>query len=505
MNDEPQTPLDLASIKMDLERSFLPGWAKESDTAERSFPEPRGGAGGEQRRHGPRRGGPRRDFDERRGPRGDGQRRPSHRDSRSPRAPVPVAPRPPEIHGWDLRFKPDPRGVDGVAKHIRAGAKAYRLFDIAWLVLEKAERYRVDLRRTAEGATALFQLRLDGSIWLSEREAAAHALAKYLEKFYRKDRVATDPPKGVYPFVAVCGMSGVILGPPNYHDYQAKLRKIHGERFPNIPFDVYKSRVRIDRDEASIQRWKEEQSSKDEFYPLEESGESPLAKLASSGEVERHFLAHHASKCISRINERALVPGAVALGECTPAVSLLVGRAIEEFRRFPLPLAHTLGQQLKSKGLHIFKAHQNVTYVSVAQPRYLDRKAMPVADGVNAILEYLERHASTPRADQWKELLARRSAPAGATEADRESALAADLLWLLREGHVIDFARRGLEVATQSRPVVNRPPERSRHRPKKKPGDDKVAAAPLQAGQPEAATTPDPESSKPESPAETAA
>lgn len=479
MSDEPETPLDLASIKLDLERSFLPVWAKESEMPERQShwrDEGRLHEGGERRRPGrfgrERRPGPRQ-GEGRRPPRGD------HRHV-APREREEV--RQPAIRGWDARFKPDLRGVEGVAKHIKGGAKAYRLFDLAWLVLEKAERYRIELRRTSADATALFQLRIDGSVWLSEREAIAHALGKYIDKFYRKERVATDPPKGVYPFVGVCGMSGVILGPPNYHDYQTKVRRLHAERFSSIPFEVYKNRIRIDRDEASIQKWKEEQSSKDEFYPVVEEGAPEPPMLGSFAETERHFLEHHAVKCVSRIVERALVPGSVALVDCAAAIVHFVRDSVDELRHFPLPLAHTLGQQLKSKGLHIFKAHQNVTYVSVAQPRYLDRKAMPVAEGVNAILEYLETHASTPRAEQWKELVALRSTPVGATDAERESALAADLLWLLREGHVIDFARRGLEVAPRPKAPPAARPERPRHRTKAKSTERK--AGPVLGDQP---------------------
>ncbi|HPA17633.1 MAG TPA: hypothetical protein PLU30_07780 [Verrucomicrobiae bacterium] len=476
MSDEPETPLDLASIKTDLERSFLPVWAKESETSERIFRMGENYAEHDRREHGGgRRGprGPRQDWPARRG---EGGRRPGRRDSRQgERRPEPASRPVPSLVGWEVRLKPDPRGVEGVAKQIKAGAKAYRLFDLAWLVLEKAERYRVEFKRVSEDATALFQLRIDGSVWPSEREAVGHVMAHHMDKFYRRERVATDPPKGAYPFVAVCGMSGVLLGPPNYHDYQAKIRKLHAERFANVPFDVYRGRIRMDRDEASIQKWKEEQSSKEEFYPVEcPEGTEPV-KLGNTAEVERHFLQNHAGKCIARIAERAMVPGLVALNASTPSAVQLVRRALDELRGFPLPLAHTLGQQLRSKGLQIFKAHQNVTYVSIAQPRYLDRKAMPVADGVSAILEYLEAHASTPRAEQWRALVASRATPVGGTDAERESALAADLLWLLREGHVIDFARRGLEVAR--RPKAPAAVGRGRPKPRGPEGKGEAGSA----------------------------
>lgn len=457
MSDEPYTPLDLTSIKTDLARSFVPAWAKDSEDSQRLFRMAENyGEGDRRERPGNRRGdrGPRQDRPPMRGAGGQRPgRRQDRRDDRRPRPEArPVARPEPALIGWNLQFKPDPRGVEGVAKYIKAGAQAYRLFDLAWLVLEKPERYRVEFKRASETSPALFQVRIDGSVWLSEREAIAHVLANHLEKFYRRERVAAEPPKGSYPFVAVCGMSGVLLGPPNYHDYQVKIRKLHAERFADVPFDVFKGRIRMDRDEASIQKWKEEQSTREEFYPVETPEGAEPVKLGTIAEVELHFRQNHAPKCAVSIRDRALVPGSVAVSVSSPAARILVRNALDQIKRFPLPLAHVLARQLTSKGLQIFKAHENITYVSVARPRYLDRKSTPVADGVSAILEYLEAHASTPRAEQWKAILALRPIPEGGTEVERDSAVAADLLWLLHEGHVIDYAGRGLQLARRPKP-----------------------------------------------------
>ena len=82
-------------------------------------------------------------------------------------------------------------------------------------------------------------------------------LDKHFGTFYSSEKIPTDPPKGVYTCVAQCGISGTILGPPNYHDYQNQLRKLHAERFARMPFEMYKSRVKIyatDIDEEAGQR-----------------------------------------------------------------------------------------------------------------------------------------------------------------------------------------------------------------------------------------------------------
>lgn len=462
MNDT--TSPEPAFSGIDLAKSFLPDWAKAPDApadhsriaekfGNREEERPRRGdgrrPGGPQRRNDrpdPRqrdsrqRGGPR-DRNDRRRERPEDSRR---HDSREQGPPVP-----PPLSGWNATLIPDPRGIDGLAKQIKSGGKAYPLFDLAVLILEKPERYRLEFRSDSAQAPALFRLELDGSLWTSEKEAIQHILSRHLDKFYRRERITVDPPKGSFSCIAVSG--DIILGPPNHHDYQRRLREVHAARFRNVPFEAFKSRVQMVREPEFIEKWKESQSSKDEFYPAgsPDEGTEPV-KFADMAAVEAHFRATHAGSLLTPATSPVEISGAAALGASATGVRQLANRAVADLRRFPLPLAHIIGQGFAAAGLQIFKAHENITYVSVARPRYLDRTASPVAEGLATILDYLESHPTVPRPEQWKALLAGRTAPAD--EAARESALASDLSWLIHQGHVVDYAKRGLEAVRKPKP-----------------------------------------------------
>src|SRR5207244_3280572 len=91
---------------------------------------------------------------------------------------------------------------------------------------------------------------------------------------------------------------GVILGPPNYHDYQNQLRKLHAERFSRMPFEAFKARVKIVKDEAVVKKWIEDLSFKTEYTAL--NVPEPL-KLASMEEVEKHFRATHKDSIIKPV------------------------------------------------------------------------------------------------------------------------------------------------------------------------------------------------------------
>jgi len=157
--------------------------------------------------------------------------------------------------------------------------------------------------------------------------------------------------------------------------------------------------------------------------------------------------------------ENFTVPGSAAVNDSAPAVIEFTRRELDNLIRFPLPIAHLLGQEFNKAGLQIFKAHENITYVSVARPRPLDRVANPVSASLSAILDYLESHPAEPRAKQWQALLAQVVVPEEADPAARETALLRDFYWLLHQGHVVDYAVKGLEIPRRQPAKPQTPPK----------------------------------------------
>lgn len=459
----------------DLAKSFLPSWARDDAGTDASQLAKRfDGAGsdyrhsgGFQKKPGLRREG-RPDVRERLKPRerrpaqaagtpgahgADSATRPERRERRPP------AESRPTLTGWQVRFLPDRPGLEGLAKQIKSSTKAYTLFDLARLILEKSERYQVELKRESESAPGVWQTKSDGSLWIDEASAMARAIQHARDTLYRRERVACEPPKGSFPGVAKCGFTGALLGPPNYHGYQTRLREVHATHCSHLSLDEYTARIQVERDEALIEQWREEQSERDEFIPLAPDGTDEPARLTSAAEVEAHFREHHAANAVVSIRERVIAPGPSAMNSSAPEILTLTRAAWAEVDRFPLPLAHSLSKHLSGKGLHIFKTRDNITHVASVRPRFLDIGNNPVSDAVREMLEYLGNHPRQPRAEQCQALIALRPLPEGADPTERERAVAADLSWLLHAGHIIDFAGKSLVVAEETRNTEKRSPQ----------------------------------------------
>lgn len=503
MNINPETDLD-------LEKLFLPAWAQESANNPNRYAKFTGNEGAGREDRGERRGGPRPPRRDGgfggggggRGPGGPGQgRRPEGAGARGPRRDGP-RPQGQESRGGFSRddrrgppmerrepvqplpevvasIIPDEKGVESMARQVKMTGRAFPLFDIAFLVIQKPERYaiRFATKKNPQGQAIqpLFHCALDETIWLSEDEAVAHVLQKHFATFYQADKIQAEAPKGVYTFVGQCGLSGVILGPPNYHDYQTKLRKLHAERFARMPFEVYKSRVKIVRDEAVVKQWVEELSWKTEYTCL--NVPEPL-KLATREDVEKHFRATHKETIIKPVD--SYVISGMAARSLRGGLGRVVQTLLAEQRRFPMQIATSLSQAFAHHGLQFFKVNKTVTHVAVARPHYLDLDTTPVSSGVRRIVEFIN---ATPKSNRRKliealapspaaptvipvapvegEAAAPAAAPAAPEPTTEQTALISDLHWLVHQGHVIEFANGQLDTAKKPVPKPPKPAAKS--------------------------------------------
>jgi hypothetical protein len=522
MSTPSDTGLDLEALELQL----LPAWARQGPGTERftQFEGDRGEApgrrgppagrrpdrppgrrpGGEPFRRGDDRSGrPQRD----RGPRTG----PARREDRPPPQPVAL----PDI---GVTLIPEAKGVELLARQIRLTGRAYPIFEIAQLILRKGDRYsvRLSVRKKPDGQVIqpMWLCSLDDTLWLSEQDAVSHVLRRHFDTFYQAEKTPTDPPKGTYTFVAQCGLSGVILGPPNFHDYQAKLARLHASRYARMPFDAFKARVRIVRDEAVVKQWIEDQSFKTEYVCL---NVPESLKLPTMADVETHFRQVHFANIIRTVEEWT-TDGETAKRLATPALRQLIREAWEEQRRFPLRLVGVLSQQLASHGLQFFKVNRTVTHVSVARPHFLDTQATPVSDGVRRIVEHIDSHVGcnrrhlleilvpapaprpspepeaaepsaavsnaeaptetpavgaessgapgpdaapateTPESAPSEPQVAKAAPAAGPEPTPEQMAVTGDLHWLIHQGHVIEFANGRLETAKRPKPRPVAPP-----------------------------------------------
>jgi len=255
----PQPPendgaLDLSGL------NFGPAWARDpseskslkkyKDRGDRDDNRGRGGRRNDDRRGGGG-GGPRRDN---RGGGFQGNRKGGGRGRRDDnRRPPRQEVEPPA--GVTMSLMPAEESLDLLAKRVVDSGQTFSVFDLAKVLLQSRDRFRVTFDSPEK---KLYRCREDQSIWLTRDEALRHLWrAEWIGKYYEEVKVEGEAPKGSFSAVAKCGISGELLGPPNYHGYQEKLTALHRERFSNMSLDAYKAKVRTEHGEEVVEAWLE--------------------------------------------------------------------------------------------------------------------------------------------------------------------------------------------------------------------------------------------------------
>lgn len=273
-----------------------------------------------------------------------------------------------------MHVEPDAKATEAMAAMIRTAGKAYSVFDAARLVLASGDRFHVKFTLANDNPQKLYAVPAQSSLWLSREEALTHVLeGEALSEYYRTEDVELEAPKGNFNSVAVCGMSGELLGPPSHHSYQANLHRIHRERFANMAFEDYKRRVRTDTSPEAIEKWKASQTHGRQWVVIKEEvaeGAEPTV-LKSRAEMEAHFRKHYADGVVREVSE-ATVTGNIPKNLLAVSLYLHLRGSVEEARKHLLQTAQQLCTGFEQNGLKLFKRRGGKLWVSRTRPRTID-------------------------------------------------------------------------------------------------------------------------------------
>jgi hypothetical protein len=126
-----------------------------------------------------------------------------------------------------------------------------------------------------------------------------------------------------------------------------------------------------------------------------------------------------------------------------------------------------LSQSFANHGLQFFKVNKTVTHVSVARPNFLDLETTPVSSSIKSIVEFINAHPKCTRRKLLETLaptpkptvieVASDAPPVSDAPTAEQTAIIADLHWLIHQGHVLEFADGRMETAKKPLPRPVKP------------------------------------------------
>jgi hypothetical protein len=387
----------------------------------------------------------------------------------------------PEPLPFELRLLPEQKALGAIIRRIQTSHRAYPLRDIAHLFLDNPASCltRMELRKDQPPNARLFQCKVCGLPALTEEEIAAHIVATHLDHFFDIADIEGDAPAGNFTCVARCGLSGVLLGPPNHHSYATKVQEQLRFRYANMSIETYQARIEMVREPEVIEQWRE-QAKKKRIYRLKQvvPAERPAAaEGAAEGAVEGSVegTADGAAQAegteqpaaedvvtapalerdaAERLLQREIVPKQITAARSlvatvdvvrktpSPKVAYALREALFREQKFPASLFFALRGAFRHRKLHIFKANdpRGPDFVVITIPAALD--ILHATEDLRTILGFVADHPGSTRQNVF--------AAVAPTDEAKQQAAATSVNWLIERGHLIEYYNGVLSLAAEN-------------------------------------------------------
>ncbi len=376
---------------------------------------------------------------------------------------------------------------------------------LATLTLAAAERCDLVLMKLEDGSSLIHSKKGDHACWLTESEALAHLwTATWFGDYYRVESVEVEAPKGTFTAIAVCKLGRELIGPVNWHGYQAAVAQLHKNKYSKrMSLEDFRREIKVEKDEETLARWQEQATKATVWKPTREGADELV--LTDHKSVETDFLAHHYSDAYEVV-DKVFINCATAHKLLSPGLAAHLRIQHDRARRFPQMIIPNLCHGLARHHMPIFKWHGH-HYTGPSRIRVIPEE-MVLADRMNSIISWVKEN-SGQKVDAMFATLT--GVSAGEDEASIAAAseahapYTADLIWLLDQGFIVvtdDNAiwdPKGIkapepETAGDKRPQKKNARAARSAKAGKKPAQPAAAAAPdATAPSNEAAAQPSPE------------
>ena len=330
----------------------------------------------------------------------------------------------------EIRVLPGQKELGGIIRKIQTGYAAYPLKQIAWFFLDHPEACHVKV--TPKDPQVKFHVcKACGFSCFSEEALDAHILSAHLGDYYTAEEMDVEPPSGQFGCVVKCGITGELIGPPNLHGYNSKVREM-AQRL-GMDENAYRARLVTVREQETVEAWRQT-ATKKTFYRLKVAETAAKsAEVAEDGQVAEPALVpaleRDQAEAEFRRNIMPQIKSVAKSSDMTLEQALkssdlpylfAVRDAIAKERRFPASLFFALRGAFHHRKLVFFRANdpRGQEFVSAAKPTPLDTEhAIPE---LGAVVKFVEEHPLCSVGDLPPEMKGH-------------------LGWLVEKGHIVQY------------------------------------------------------------------
>ena len=353
-----------------------------------------------------------------------GDRKPFDRKSRFAERPKPLE--------AEVKILPETKALGTIIRKLQGDTHAYKLKDLAYFFLDNPSSVLLKItpkaKQGGEGRDAgdarrevFYQCKACGFASTDQGDILEHVVSAHLGEYYDSKEVECEPPKGNFNCVAKCGLSGVLLGPPNSHELNAGVKEMIRTKYPEMSEEQYRSHIEMVRDADTIEEWRKGATKRTMFFAkgtADQEGAQGLTREQAEGEFKRTILP-------SLIDQpkHLMITAEVAMKSPVKPLQWAVRDAVEAERRAPYNMCFALRGAFHHRKLKFFRVNEARGQEFVTNVEYKEFDAEHAIPELAAAAKWVSEHPCCDKSEFPAEI------------ADFEKSLS----WLVTTGHAVAF------------------------------------------------------------------
>ena len=265
----------------------------------------------------------------------------------------------------EVKVLPETKALGTIIRKLQSDAHAYKLKDLAYFFLDNPSSVLLKITPkkntpvhstpTPSTSTAFFQCKACGFASTKEEDVIEHVVSAHLADYYDSKEIEVEPPKGNFNCVAKCGLSGVLLGPPNIHEFNAVVKEMIRTKYPDMSEVQYRAHIEMVRDADTIEEWRKSATKKTMFFAkgtADQEGAQALTREQAEGEFKRNVLPS-----MLDTPKNLMITAEVAMKSPVKPLQWAANDALQAERRAPYNMCFALRGAFHHRKLKFFRAN----------------------------------------------------------------------------------------------------------------------------------------------------
>lgn len=291
----------------------------------------------------------------------------------------------------EIAIRPHKQAMDVLIANLKKSYVTYRLTPLIQLFLGKNERF--DILITALQPDTLFCLQKENLLFLTKESAFNYLIKKHWPEVFEKEVVPLSPIQGRFISINRCGITNVLLGPPNYHLYNDLVKEHYRQHLvQNYSWEFFLQQIKNERDPSFVKQWQKEMAE----HPIFRLKSKPKIYFDSFISAQRYLQQHlHAMKDSVKPCSAFSLSYADLEKIKDSILKEQIYQKIKDELHSPISLGCFCRTRFRHAGLHLYKKRKGSSYTSFlcsVKRKIRSENDRDLSNELARIADYIEKH-----------------------------------------------------------------------------------------------------------------